>query len=161
MKNKLFVFCCISLIAISVGYTVYSCINKNTSKKSTWQKYDFPVSPPQHDTDSPTKKLPVSSLEFDNLIVDFGDVSNDTTLVATYVARNTGKNDIVIAYVNPECTCTSYHISKTTLPPNDTLSIALTFDTKGKINKQLVYATVRANTEVEMHKLLIKANVIR
>ncbi|MCH5305750.1 MAG: DUF1573 domain-containing protein [Rikenella sp.] len=91
--------------------------------------------------------------------MDFGHVSADTSLVATFVARNTGTEDLVVYYVNPDCSCTEYHLSKPIAHPGDTLTITLRFSTRHKIGEQKLYTIVRTNTEEQMDRLLLKADV--
>jgi len=158
MKNSIFTAVCIALIVLSIGYVLYNKFATGR-EKIVMDSYNPLITSEQSSMDSLVNALPVSSLEFDRQIIDFGDVRQDTLLTATYIARNTGQNDIVIAYVNPECICTSYRVSKTRVSPSDTLSIVLTLDTTGKRYGQILHTTVRANTNEKMHRLLLKANI--
>ena len=107
------------------------------------------------------KKIPLSSMKIENSVVNFGIIERDTVLSADFKLINTGKNDIVIEYINPDCKCTNYSITKMVIPPKDTSIVTLQFDTHGKNYDQTIYTTLKANTEEQMYKLLLKANIRR
>lgn len=95
----------------------------------------------------------------DTQTVDFGNVPSDTLLEVRFVLRNTGDYPLVVYYVNPDCSCTGYTLSKPVARPGDTLSIALRLSTRHKIGRQKLYTVVRANTAEQMYRLLLKADV--
>ncbi|WP_084135159.1 DUF1573 domain-containing protein [Rikenella microfusus] len=70
-----------------------------------------------------------------------------------------GRLSAVVYYVNPDCSCTGYTLSKPVARPGDTLSIALRLSTRHKIGRQKLYTVVRANTAEQMYRLLLKADV--
>lgn len=72
--------------------------------------------------------------------------------------KNTTSEKIIINYVNPECTCTSYHVSKYEILPNDKASVVLTINTTGKFGKERIYAIVNYG-EKKMSKLTVKCDV--
>lgn len=89
-----------------------------------------------------SQNVPTKGLSFQKNIIDYGKVSNDTTLAAKFIMKNTTSEKITINYVNPECTCTSYYVSKYEVQPNDTASVVLTINTAGKFGKEKIYAIV-------------------
>ncbi|MBR5205009.1 MAG: DUF1573 domain-containing protein [Bacteroidaceae bacterium] len=97
-------------------------------------------------------------LVFTKKVIDYGKVSNDTTLIATFIAKNKSSQDVIINYVNPECTCTSYYVSKYDIQPNDTVSITLTIKTTGKFGKEKIYAIVNYGQK-KMTKLTVKCDI--
>ncbi len=107
-----------------------------------------------------TKKDPIAKLKFINKIHDLGDVANDTLLVIRYKFINTSNEILKINYVNPACICTAYTLSNNSILPNDTAYIELKFNTKEKYGKQKIYTIVSANTEVELYKLTLEANIL-
>ncbi len=138
-------------------FMVVGCGNKKISARKIDHHVDYVLSDDEH----VSSNLPLGRLGFEANVINFGDVLGDTVLNAIFVAKNISDNDVVIEYVNPDCTCTSYRLSKNTVHPGDTVSVTLVFDTKGKSHKQTVHATMKANTEPMMHKLLIRANIVR
>ncbi len=98
-------------------------------------------------------------VSFQPSVIDFGTIPNDTILTAKFVLENKTKNKIAINYVNPECSCTSYHVGKYMLNPKDTTYITLTINTAGKFGKQKIYTIVNYGKDETMKKLTIKCNV--
>lgn len=98
-------------------------------------------------------------LDFQPKVINFGTVHNDTVLTAKFVLKNISKNKIDINYVNPECSCTDYYVSKYVLNSNDTASIILTVNTAGKFGKQKIYTIVNYGEKEAMKKLTIKCDV--
>lgn len=137
------------LIQIFTQLFLVSC--NNNKKKIRTEEYELGIK----------KETEIfADLKFDKRIYDFGDVSGDTTLIAKYYFKNTSNNNLIINYINPDCLCTSYKISKKFITPGDSAFIQLEFNTKGKIGKQKIYTTVSANTETKMYLLVLKANII-
>jgi hypothetical protein len=95
-----------------------------------------------------------------NKTVDFGDVKPDTILTAKFFFVNSGKREVEIEYVNPDCSCTSYSLSKKVIYPADTAYVELSLNTANKYGKTKIYSTMKANTFVGMYKLTIIANVL-
>ena len=98
---------------------------------------------------------------FLNKIVDFGEVTGDTILTAKYILKSSGVHDLVINYVNPDCSCTNYSLSKDTIMPGDSAIILLEFSTKERLGPQKIYATVSTNTLDRFYKLILKVNILR
>lgn len=111
-----------------------------------------------------TKEYSIDSgakLTFKNKTIDFGNISADTLLTAKYKFFNTGENDVVIYYVNPDCSCTNYYLSNDTILPGDSAFIILEFSTANRFGQQKIYATVCANTFDKFYKLTLKTNILR
>ncbi len=127
------------LVTVLIVCFVYGCLTRNKN------------------TDIQTNKL--TKLEFTQRMVDFGKVSTDTLLVAEYNFKNKGTHDLVIEYINPDCICTDYKLSSKEVAPQEKGTIQLIFNTKDKIGQQKIYAIVKANTEDQFYRLLLKADV--
>ena len=98
-------------------------------------------------------------LSFQQKSVDFGRVPNDTILYVKYVMENVSNKDVRINYVNPECSCTDYWISKNIVSPKDTASIILKIDTTNKYGKEKLYTIVNYGDNKKMFKLTTKLEV--
>jgi len=101
----------------------------------------------------------LTSMSFDRKYVNFGSVPQDTILKARYNFYNTGKEILYIKYINPDCTCTSYVLSKDSIVPRDSAFIELLFDTKHKFGKNKIYTIVCTNTNARLYKLTFNAFV--
>ena len=104
------------------------------------------------------QNVSMNGLAFQKKVIDYGRVPNDTTLVAQFIMKNITSEKITVNYVNPECTCTSYYVSKYEIQPNDTASVVLTVKTTGKFGKEKIYAIVNYG-EKKMSKLTVKCEV--
>ncbi|ALO15359.1 hypothetical protein L21SP5_01717 [Salinivirga cyanobacteriivorans] len=105
------------------------------------------------------KKKIFSQVYFKNKYQDFGVLPQDTTVSAEFYFKNTGKNKLIVDYVNPDCTCTGYEVSKDTIAVGDSAFIRLDFNTKHKYGKQKIYTIVSMNTQEELYKLMFTADV--
>lgn len=126
-----------------------SCTGKNNetdNKQKTYEKKD--------------KEAVLTEMKFLNKKYDFGNVSSDTLLTARFDFINIGDNDLIIDYVNPDCTCTGYFLRNDTIAPGDSAYIELELATKNKYGEQKIYTTVRANTFTRFYKLTLTANVM-
>ena len=72
-----------------------------------------------------TNEMPLAKLAFSRKIVDLGEVPEDTILVAKYMLYNTSENLLEIEYVNPDCSCTDYKLSKHSIHPKDSALLTL------------------------------------
>lgn len=100
-----------------------------------------------------------SDITFNSKIIDGGTVNEGDTLVGEFIFSNSSLSTLVIDYVNPDCICTTYSLSKKELKPGESGSIKLVLDTKGKSGPQKIYAVVKANTKSKFHRLILKADI--
>jgi hypothetical protein len=103
--------------------------------------------------------IPLTDLRFIYRRIDFKTVPADTVLVAKYPFINTGKKDLIIQEIDPDCTCTGYTLDKKRLIPGDTGHIVLRYSTKNKIGNAKAYVSVTANTPTKIYSLEIAASV--
>ena len=108
---------------------------------------------------SQTENTTQKSLMFLNKMVNFGDVTSDTTLLAKFFFVNNGIEPVKIEYVNPDCTCTSYSLSQKTVNVNDTAYVELQINTSHKYGYNKIYSTMKADTHAQMYKLTIIFNI--
>jgi len=75
---------------------------------------------------------------------DFGEVFGGQTASRTVLVANTGSETLKILKIEPECGCTTASISSTSIAPNDTATMAITFNSKsyfGKVEKKIAVST--------------------
>jgi hypothetical protein len=102
--------------------------------------------------------LPV--LTFEEAEHDFGQVMEGETVSFLFKFRNTGKTDLIITEVSTSCGCTVPTFPKMPIKPGDGGSIKIAFNSQGRRGYQSKNILVVANTQPNISKLLIKAQVV-
>lgn len=158
-KNRIIDIICVFIIIVSIA-VIYKTQTKPVALQYETSSADIMPT----DTVQPMTKiiqyelLEKSCLVLDHSVMDFGTISKDTLLVANFIVTNVCDDTAFIFGVNPECTCTSYFVSKYKIPGNDTALIRITLDTHGKTGENKVHATLKDNS-MEMQLLMLKVNV--
>jgi len=151
MKNlKLF-----SLAAFAILLGVTSCKNDKTDSSSTQPTTatTTDVSNPAGTTGEATPPAPTgptTSVEFEELVHDFGEVVEGTMVKHVYKFKNTGSEPLVISDAKGSCGCTVPDWPREPIAPGASGVINVQFDSKGKGSddgsKQSKRVTVTANT---------------
>lgn len=106
-----------------------------------------------------TNEMPLAKLAFSRKIVDLGEVPEDTILVAKYMLYNTSENLLEIEYVNHDCSCTDYKLSKHSIQPRDSALLTLFLNTANKIGSYELNTILKANTIEKMYMVQMKAKI--
>ena len=154
---------CIVAITVSLGVIANYYLTKPAGNARAQLQENEQKENEQKEQESPSIDVELrqqSCLVFEHSTIDFGTIKGDSLLVADFVLTNSCDTAAYIFSVNPECTCTSYYVSKYEVLANDTALIRLTFDTKDRYGENRIYATVKDNS-MEMHLLMLKVNIDR
>lgn len=101
-----------------------------------------------------------TSLKFDKLRHDFGDVKPDSDNTTLFKVSNTGNRPLIISDVSASCGCTTPKKPEGPIAPGESDVIEVTFHPKpGQINEIIKTVTVTANTLEKIHTLEIRAFV--
>jgi hypothetical protein len=96
---------------------------------------------------------------------DFGEVFGGLTTTRNVLIANTGSETLRILKIEPECGCTTAAISSTSIAPNDTASMAITFNSKsyfGKVEKKIAVSTNDMSaTNVELVFSVMVTNIVQ
>lgn len=102
-----------------------------------------------------------TTLEFDRLSHDFGEVHPDTDNTTAFKVTNTGDKPLIISDVSASCGCTTPLKPEGPIAPGESDVIMVTFHPKpGQINEIKKTVTVTANTMNKVHMLDIRAFVL-
>lgn len=102
----------------------------------------------------------IPELTIINRRVELGNVAKNTTVTGKYYFKNTGKNKLIIEFVNPDCTCTGFYLEKKEINPGDSSFLVLKMSTKDKEGDVQINATISANTPIHLYKVSLLAKVI-
>lgn len=106
------------------------------------------------------EKANVTTLSFDKLKYDFGDVEAQKENKTAFIVENTGDKPLIITDVSASCGCTMPQKPEDPILPGETDLIEVVFKSKpGQKNEIKKTITVTANTEEKIHLLEIRAFV--
>jgi hypothetical protein len=102
----------------------------------------------------------LTTLEFDKVLHDFGDVESEVENVTSFMVKNTGDKPLIISDVSATCGCTTPKKPEAPIPPGQSDEIVVTFKSKpSQKNEIKKTVTVIANTPDKVHKVDIRAFV--
>ena len=110
--------------------------------------------------DGSKKPLSKAEINFREKQFDFADIFQGDRVSKKFVFRNSGTEPLMILNVQTTCGCTATDWPKSPIPPGDSSSILVTFNSgkkQGRINK---IVTVYTNATVPEEKLKITGNVL-
>lgn len=139
----------IAFIFFIIGLMSCSSQNSNTSESKLVSIVD---------TANSHKVL--TDLEIPIKRINIGNVSPNKNVTGSYNIINKGTQDLIIEYVNPDCTCTGFTLSKKQIPPGDSATLVLNMSTKDKEGEVAVHATISANTTTRLYQVSLIANVL-
>jgi len=94
-------------------------------------------------TEKELEKAP--KLVFDKTQGDLGEVTLGNSVITSFTLTNTGKKDLLIRKIKPNCGCTITKLEKTKIKSGDTISLEVTFDSSGLKGRQYKTITVFSN----------------
>ena len=101
-----------------------------------------------------------TTMSFDKLTHDFGDVTAETDVSTEFTVTNTGDKPLIIENVKASCGCTMPQKPEKPILPGESDVIAVKFHSKpGQVNEIKKTITVTANTEEKIHVLEIRCFV--
>ena len=106
------------------------------------------------------EKATSTTLTFDKMKHDFGNVKAETENTTEFIVTNTGKNPLILSDVSASCGCTMPQKPEGPIAPGESDVIKVTFKSKpGQENEIKKTITVTANTVDRVHLLEIRAFV--
>ncbi len=103
-------------------------------------------------TEEELKDAPV--FEVDDKTFNFGTIPQTQKVEHDYVVTNKGKENLIIRKVKASCGCTAVQPTKTVLAKNESTTIHVTFDPRGKSGHQQKTITVITNDPKQSNTLL-------
>jgi hypothetical protein len=110
------------------------------------------------ETAAPNPNAPVMSFAVSEH--DFGDIQPGSVVKHTFEFTNTGKSPLLIENATASCGCTTPNWTKEPIAPGGKGTIDVQFDSHGKMGIQNKEVAIQANTQPNITKVVIKANVL-
>lgn len=108
---------------------------------------------PETDANQKIDRQSNAEIQFDKDKVDFGVIPQDTLVTALYQIKNIGSDTLKITDIQPDCSCTSFYVSKFKIAPNDTASVKLNINTFHKHGNIEQYTILVTNTKKKFYSL--------
>ena len=103
---------------------------------------------------------PKTTVEFDKMEHDFGDIQQDTRNTKIFTFTNTGDVPLTITNAKGSCGCTVPRYPREPVAPGGTGEIEVVYSPNKQKNRQTKTVTITANTEPQTTILKITANVL-
>lgn len=102
----------------------------------------------------------ITTLKFDKVLHDFGDVESEVENTTSFIVTNTGKKPLIISDVSTTCGCTTPKKPEGPIAPGKSDEIQVTFKSKPSQKNEITKTvTITANTAEKVHKVDIRAFV--
>jgi hypothetical protein len=98
-------------------------------------------------------------IEFVSLEHDFGIIKDGEKVFWNFRFKNTGNAPLLINRVKADCGCTVPDYPRSPIAPGEEGKIKVTFDSKGRMGRQIKQVTVLSNSQRPTNVLTIKAIV--
>jgi Na+-translocating ferredoxin:NAD+ oxidoreductase RnfG subunit len=97
--------------------------------------------------------------EFEKEIHDFAVIQEGEKVQASFKFKNTGKTPLIITGATATCGCTVPEYPKTPIKPGEEGTIAVVFDSQGKVGMQDKVVTITSNANPQANKLHLVGEV--
>ncbi|MDX5438780.1 MAG: DUF1573 domain-containing protein [Pontibacter sp.] len=98
-------------------------------------------------------------MTFEQTEYDFGTIKQGETVEHTFEFTNTGSTPLIIENASATCGCTVPEWTKTPVAPGEKGTVAVKFNSTGKMGQQQPTVTIRANTSPNIVRVAMKGNV--
>jgi len=110
---------------------------------------------------SPSEIANAPAIEFENKTFNFEQLKQGEKVDYEYILKNTGKSDLIIRKVHASCGCTAIISDQKIIPPGESGSIKVSFNSAGKLGNQNKTVTVITNDPDNSREILwIRGEVV-
>jgi hypothetical protein len=106
------------------------------------------------------QKTSLPEIKFDEEVFDFGKITQGEKVSHAFTFTNTGKGNLIISGASGSCGCTVPEWPGKPIPPGESGSINVVFNSEGKRGTQEKTVTVLTNCEPATRVIRIKAEII-
>lgn len=129
----------------------YSC-NRNKPIDSSI------VSNPLTGSSEKSKKYPI--VKFDTTVYDFGRITEGEIVEHSFVIKNEGEGNLLIATVQPDCGCTVAYYPRYPIESGASDTIKITFDSEGRRGQVYRQIKVVTNANPSTYVLVLRGEVV-
>ena len=138
--------------------------SSNTTSSSVVANSNVAANPIADNTIQPNEPIvdarPKTSVEFENVEHNFGEVEQETQNKHVFKFTNTGDEPLVISNAKGSCGCTVPNYPREPIGPGEIGEIEVVYSPGKQQNQQSKTVTITANTSPETTVLKIFANVL-
>ncbi|MCI4670641.1 MAG: DUF1573 domain-containing protein [Bacteroidia bacterium] len=123
-------------------------VKEKAEKTATLEVQPKPAPLPPKTPQTPQEKamaMPQTSVEWAEEVFDYGTVVQGKKVTHTFKFKNTGDNPLNLTRVKASCGCTVPSYSKEPIAPGKNGEINVTFNSAGKMGRQIKTVTVTGN----------------
>jgi hypothetical protein len=99
----------------------------------------------------PEKSTGITEITFNEEVHDFGTLVSGEIVVSTFTFTNSGKQNLIIKYIDAGCGCLQVKYPKTAVKPGKTGLIEVEFDSSGMFGRQYKTIEIHANCKEPKH----------
>jgi len=159
---SLAVLCLVALTSCNNDTTADDATASTTAQVSpttTPTPSSTPASKPAATQTAAVPTGPTTTMDFEEMSFDFGEIDEGERVQHTYAFKNTGKEPLVISNAKGTCGCTVPQWPKDPIAPGEEGEILVEFNSKGKSGPQTKRVILTANTNPQTTNLEIKGKV--
>lgn len=149
--NRLFI---LSAMVISL----VACSNDGKNASDSEVSTDIINDPATASDEAVNENLPI--IEFEEEVMDFGEISQGEKVKRIYKFTNVGKSDLIISDAKGSCGCTVPRWPKQPIKPGQQGDVEVVFDSNGKQGRQHKTVTLIANTKPNTTVIALKGDVL-
>lgn len=157
MKKTILLASCAALLSLG------ACENEKkveAEKEVTTDLINNPASASVDAAEEVVNKEDLPRFEFEETVIEFGDISQGEKVKRMFTFTNVGKSDLIISNAKGSCGCTVPLWPRKPIAPGEEGEIEVVFDSNGKAGRQNKTVTLVANTVPNTMVLAIKGNVL-
>jgi hypothetical protein len=104
--------------------------------------------------------IPGPAITFEESEHNFGDIKQGDKVEHTFTFENTGDAPLIITDVRVTCGCTATNWSRDPIPPGETSTLTVKFNSAGKRGMQNKVVTIVSNAVSPLNQVKITTNVV-
>ncbi len=104
-------------------------------------------------------KSDLPDMKFDETVFDFGTITQGEKVTHDFKFENNGSKELIISSAYADCGCTTSQVPRQPIPPGESNSIRVTFDSDKKTGMVTKEISVLTNCIPNKKVIKIKANI--